>query len=708
MSGARRTSLPMVRELRVDQVGRGTLLAGRYRVLEPQPSTVPVLQTWAAVDEILDRPVRAQVLAPESSTAGLDAARRAALVTDPRLLRVLDVGTHDGLGYVVTEQVSGPSLAQLVVREPLTADQARAVIGEASAALEVARRRGVHHQALRPSAICVADDGRVLVSGLALDAALLGRVEGDARSTSRTDAVDLVRLLYTALTGRWPGPAAAADGLPVAPVVDGVPVPPADLVTAVPADLDTLCSVTLGPYDDGPHSPAEVVRELEPWGEIRISRPSGHLGAAAAAAAGALAGAAAAGAVAPDAEGPAAGGPPPRVQRQSVRSAFSQSSAGTNRPGTPPPAAPGRTSAFPVVGQQPPSFAASAAPPARPPFPEPGAAVTGAAAAGAAAAAETRPMTPAATTPPPAFPPTAAAANQAPVRTSSEALRATAPQRPVQAATPPVVAAATGPATGRGAAPLPPAAPPAVAPAAVPPAVPREPEGQDDDPFDFGRVREEPVGRRRFDPTVIVLAVVVLLVIIGVAFAAKSLLSGPSAHGGAGTASHSHSASPSASASGPGTPSASSSASAAPAGGAPVIASGASVDANGTEGDHPEAVAKAFDGDPSTFWVSRTYKSASFGGLKQGIGYVITLKQATSVSSVTLHTNGTGGTVEIRATDASNPGGGTVLASGPLSGNAAFTLKPPTATSTLSLWFTELPSMPDGSFRVELTEVQLG
>jgi hypothetical protein len=236
----------------------------------------------------------------------------------------------------------------------------------------------------------------------------------------------------------------------------------------------------------------------------------------------------------------------------------------------------------------------------------------------------------------------------------------------------------------------------------------REPESADDDPFDFGRVREEPVGRRRFDPTVIVLAVVVLLVVIGVAFAAKSLLSRPSAQGGAGTASGPRSASPSAGASRSGTPSASSSASAAPAGGAPVIAGGASVDANGTEGDHPEAVAKAFDGDPSTFWVSRTYKSANFGGLKQGIGYVITLKQSTTVSSVTLHTNGTGGTVEIRATDAANPGGGTVLASGPLSADAAFTLKPATATSTLSLWFTELPSMPDGSFRVELTEVQLG
>lgn len=680
VSGGRRTSPPTVRELRVDEVGRGTVLAGRYRVLEPEPSTVPVLQTWSAVDEILDRPVRAQVLAPDSSAAGLDAARRAALVTDPRLLRVLDVGTHEGLGYVVTEQVSGPSLAQLVLREPLTADQARAVVGEASAALEVARRRGVHHQALRPSSVCVADDGRVLVSGLALDAALLGRDESDARSTSRTDAVDLVRLLYTALTGQWPGPADAADGLPTAPVVDGTPVPPGDLVPGVPADLDTLCSVTLGPYDDGPHSPAEVVRELEPWGEIRISRPSTH-GAARAAAAGAAFGAVAASAAASSAVTPEhPGDVPATVTRQSVRSAFTQGTAGTNRPGTPPPAAPGRTSAFPAV-TPPPSFAAPRA------FP---AGAAGAAAAGTAAGngwpvpgSDTRP-----TAEPPLFPPTPGAAGGRPPARVTADQRGTAPQPAVGASVPRRTSAA----------------PPAVPPA-VPPAAARQPAAADDDPFEFGRVPDEPSGRRRFDPTVVILAIVVLVVVVGVALAAKALLSGPAGTLGGG-ASHSHSASASSGRSASSSPSATPTT--APSGGTPVIASGASVDANGSEGDHPEAVAKAFDGDPASFWVSRTYKSATFGGLKTGIGYVVTLKQATTVSTVTLHVNGTGGTVEIRATDAANPGGGTVLASGALSGDAAFTLKPATSTTSLSLWFTQLPTMPDGSFRVELTEVQLG
>src|SRR6478736_1290534 len=156
-----------------EAVGRGTVLAGRYRVVQPVASDLVGASAWQATDQILDRPVRVRVLESGAVAPALDAARRAALVTDPRLVRVLDVGTHEGYGYVVSEQLVGPSLARLVAQAPLTADQARAVVGEAASALEVARRRGVHHLALRPSVLHVTDDGRIVVSGLGLDAGLL-------------------------------------------------------------------------------------------------------------------------------------------------------------------------------------------------------------------------------------------------------------------------------------------------------------------------------------------------------------------------------------------------------------------------------------------------------------------------------------------------------------------------------------------------------
>jgi len=249
-------------------VGRGTLLAGRYRLDEPTTTDLPGVASWDARDQILDRPVRALVLRDGRIRQAQDAARRAALVSDPRLLRVLDVGDHDGVPYVVTERVVGRDLASLTAGGPMPADQARAIIGEAAVALEVARRRGVHHLALRPCAVHVTAEGAVLVSGLALDGELAGHGLGDARSTTRADTVGLVALLYLLLTGRWPAPAGVTTTGTTVPLVTGDLLAPAEVAPRVPNDLDTLCAVTLGPHDDGPHSPAELVRELEPWGAL--------------------------------------------------------------------------------------------------------------------------------------------------------------------------------------------------------------------------------------------------------------------------------------------------------------------------------------------------------------------------------------------------------------------------------------------------------
>jgi hypothetical protein len=280
----------------------GSTVAGRYRLDEPRPGDLPGSERWTATDQILARRVTVTLVSGPRTAAVLDAARRAALVVDPRLARILDVGSADGTGYVVTEAVEGRSLATLASRAPLTADQARAVVGEAAAALEVARRRGVHHLALRPEAVVLTSGSRVVLEGLAVDGELLGASGGGAHAMSRTDTVGLVRVLYAALTGRWPTGSAGADvpvvptfdewsasggsparqrsddgspveavdpGLPAAPEHAGAPLPPADLVAGVPADLDTLCAVTLGPHDDGPHSPGELVRELEPWRAVR-------------------------------------------------------------------------------------------------------------------------------------------------------------------------------------------------------------------------------------------------------------------------------------------------------------------------------------------------------------------------------------------------------------------------------------------------------
>jgi hypothetical protein len=240
------------------------VLAGRYR-LEERVRTRSDGSTWRAVDETLERPVLVRVFSaihPHGPEI-IDAARRAALVEDARLQRVLAAGEERGTAYIVLERVPGRSLGELLTVGPLPAETARRVIGEAAQALDRASTRGLHHLRLRPTSLIIGQDGVVTVSGTAIDAAAHGADTLASGPARRADAVGLVTLLYAALTGRWPGSEPA--GLAAAPRIVNRPVSPGDLVAGVPNDLDTLCSVTLGPYDDGPRSPGDLAADLAPW-----------------------------------------------------------------------------------------------------------------------------------------------------------------------------------------------------------------------------------------------------------------------------------------------------------------------------------------------------------------------------------------------------------------------------------------------------------
>ncbi|WP_460433885.1 protein kinase family protein, partial [Angustibacter speluncae] len=250
----------------MEGVEHGTELAGRYR-LEERLRTTSAGESWRAVDTTLDRPVAVRLVPHDTADDVLDAARRAAVVEDPALLRVLDVAQEpraDGpLTYVVSEHVDAVPLADLLRRGPLPADQVRAVVGRTATALAAASAAGLHHEVLTPEHVLCLPDGGVKVEGLAVEAAARGGGAVTADEAARADAVALVALLHAGLTATWPMEPVA--GLEATPLDGEVPVPPADLVDGVPNDLDTLCAVTLGDVDDGPRTPQEVVEQLRPW-----------------------------------------------------------------------------------------------------------------------------------------------------------------------------------------------------------------------------------------------------------------------------------------------------------------------------------------------------------------------------------------------------------------------------------------------------------
>ncbi|GAB3457469.1 protein kinase family protein [Kineococcus endophyticus] len=257
-------------------------MADRY-LLDRELSVQTDLGTseYLGRDLTLDRPVRVRTLPATDPRAKefLDAARRAAMLNDPHVPRILDAGTDEDPStpgaatvYVVEEAVEGSTMTDLLRSGPLRPAAVRALVGEVATALDAAARRGLHHTRLTPDDVLLDPEGVVRVRGVGVEAAL--EVDPPAVSAARAaalanraDAVGLVALVYAGLVGRWPSLEGLAPcaALPEAPTGDGKPLPPKDIRPDVPNDLDTLCVVTFGPHEDGPRDPAELALQLAPW-----------------------------------------------------------------------------------------------------------------------------------------------------------------------------------------------------------------------------------------------------------------------------------------------------------------------------------------------------------------------------------------------------------------------------------------------------------
>ena len=243
-------------------VGPGRVLAGRYRVEDLLDEAAGV-RSWRAVDAVLSRPVLVQTLPADDPRADAitSAARAAAMVRDSRFLQVLDVDVEDEVAYVVREWMSGRDLTALLAGGPLSSDQAGALAREVAEALATAHHDGLTHQLLHPGSVLITPDGGVKVAGLATEAAIHGAGPGDA---GEIDAAGVGRVLYAALTGRWPG--IDGHGLPEAPRIDGRVASPRQVRSGVPRLLDEVADRALGNaarHHAAPlRSPAEVVEAL--------------------------------------------------------------------------------------------------------------------------------------------------------------------------------------------------------------------------------------------------------------------------------------------------------------------------------------------------------------------------------------------------------------------------------------------------------------
>jgi hypothetical protein len=102
----------------------------------------------------------------------VEAAQAAARIPDhPRLDQVFDVFAEGGSLWIVSELVSARPLAALLAEKPLTPYRAAEVASDVLMALRVLHAHGWVHRNITARTVLVCDDGRVMLTGLAVGAA---------------------------------------------------------------------------------------------------------------------------------------------------------------------------------------------------------------------------------------------------------------------------------------------------------------------------------------------------------------------------------------------------------------------------------------------------------------------------------------------------------------------------------------------------------
>ncbi len=203
-------------------------------------------EVYRARDTRLNRTVAIKVLAAHlSSSAELKQrfereARALSSLNHPNICHLYDIGSQDGVDYLVMEFLEGEALSARLGKGPLSVSEVARIGSEVAEALTVAHRYGIVHRDLKPanvmltktgaklmdfglakpSALGSASGSAPLLSGVTLDAtsnqspltsagAILGTIEymspeqiAGKEADARTDIFALGAVLYEAATGK--------------------------------------------------------------------------------------------------------------------------------------------------------------------------------------------------------------------------------------------------------------------------------------------------------------------------------------------------------------------------------------------------------------------------------------------------------------------------------------------------------------------------
>lgn len=176
----------------------------------------------------------------------------------PNIIGVLDVGTQDGINYIVMEYVKGKTLKQIIKEQVKIPSNAAVEIAiQIAKALECAHKNNIIHRDVKPQNILIAEDGTVKVSDFGIAKSVTSstvahttEVMGSAHYFSpeqakgsymdeRTDIYSLGIVLYEMVTGKVPFDGENAVSIALKHIQEPV-VPPKNISPEIPENLNKL------------------------------------------------------------------------------------------------------------------------------------------------------------------------------------------------------------------------------------------------------------------------------------------------------------------------------------------------------------------------------------------------------------------------------------------------------------------------------------
>ena len=207
-------------------LNNGTFIADRYEIVG-QVGTGGMSDVYKAKDHTLGRYVAIKVLKSEFSedtnfvSKFRTEAQSAAVLEHPNIVNIYDVGSENGIHYIVMEYVEGITLKTYIAKKgQLTYKEALSIAIQVGRGIQAAHAKNIVHRDIKPQNIIISTDGKVKVTDFGIARAVsentihsdvMGSVHYSSPeqvrggySDEKSDIYSLGIVMYEMVTGRVP------------------------------------------------------------------------------------------------------------------------------------------------------------------------------------------------------------------------------------------------------------------------------------------------------------------------------------------------------------------------------------------------------------------------------------------------------------------------------------------------------------------------